>query len=79
MALATQPLTAEDLLRMPADGWRYELVQGELRRKPLPGFQHGRIAFSCELAITGNRSGRMCSQQEAVVSRFVKDFAEHGA
>jgi Uma2 family endonuclease len=37
-------VTAEDLLRMPRDGWRYELVEGELRRMPPPGFQHGATA-----------------------------------
>ena len=37
-------MTADDLLRMPDDGWRYELVQGELRRMPPPGYQHGRTA-----------------------------------
>jgi Uma2 family endonuclease len=44
MAVAAQLLTAEDLLRMPRDGWRYELVEGELRRMPPPGFQHGTTA-----------------------------------
>lgn len=44
MAVASQLLTAEDLLRMPRDGWRYELVEGELRRMPPPGFQHGTTA-----------------------------------
>lgn len=44
MTTATQLVTADDLLRMPDDGWRYELVEGELRRMPLPGFRHGRIA-----------------------------------
>lgn len=39
-----QLVTALDLLRMPRDGWRYELVEGELRRMPPPGFQHGVIA-----------------------------------
>src|SRR5436190_2459913 len=43
MTTALQLVTADDLLRMPDDGWRYELVQGELRRMPLPGFRHGRI------------------------------------
>jgi Uma2 family endonuclease len=44
MSVGTHLVTAEDLLRMPDDGWRYELVRGELRRMPLPGFRHGRIA-----------------------------------
>jgi Uma2 family endonuclease len=44
-------MTAEELLRMPRDGWRYELVEGELRRMPPPGFQHGTTA--------GEISGRL--------------------
>jgi Uma2 family endonuclease len=39
-----QLLTAEDLLRMPADGFRYELVRGELRKMPPAGDIHGKIA-----------------------------------
>jgi hypothetical protein len=30
MSTMTKPMTAEDLLRMPDDGFRYELVKGEL-------------------------------------------------
>lgn len=37
-------LTAEDLLRLPEDGRRYELVRGELIEMTSPGGQHGRIA-----------------------------------
>jgi Uma2 family endonuclease len=41
MATATQPLTADDLLRMPADDMRHELVRGELVTMPPAGFEHG--------------------------------------
>src|SRR5689334_7071085 len=41
--------------------------------------QHGRITFAGEFAIAGYRAGRMCPQQEAVIGRFVKDFADCGA
>jgi Uma2 family endonuclease len=51
MTVASQLVTAEELLRMPRDGWRYELVEGELRRMPPPGFQHG--------ATAGEISGRL--------------------
>lgn len=37
-------MTAEALFNLPDDGWRYELVKGELRRMPPAGMQHGRIA-----------------------------------
>ncbi|HEY0371908.1 MAG TPA: Uma2 family endonuclease [Thermoanaerobaculia bacterium] len=36
--------TAEELLRMPDDGNRYELVEGELKRMSPAGWQHGVIA-----------------------------------
>ena len=34
-------LTAEELWKMPADGYRYELVKGILRKMPLAGLEHG--------------------------------------
>jgi Uma2 family endonuclease len=39
-----QPSTAEELLGMPDDGFRYELVRGELRRMSPAGRHHGRVA-----------------------------------
>lgn len=44
MATTVQPITAEELLRMPDDGSRCELVRGELRRMSPAGQEHGRIA-----------------------------------
>ena len=37
MATGTLRVTAEELLRMPDDGSRYELVEGELRKMPPAG------------------------------------------
>ncbi|MDT7542234.1 MAG: hypothetical protein QOE33_2138 [Acidobacteriota bacterium] len=38
----TQTLLSEDdLLRMPDDGYRYELVEGKLRSLPLNDYEHG--------------------------------------
>lgn len=44
MAIQTRRTTAEDLLNMPDDGHRYELVGGELRRMAPAGGQHGYLA-----------------------------------
>jgi Uma2 family endonuclease len=41
MAVEPKLMTAEELERLPADGWRYELVRGELRKMPPVGFEHG--------------------------------------
>ncbi len=43
MTTTVQPVTADDLLRMPDDGFRYQLVKGELRRTALAGHEHGRV------------------------------------
>ena len=43
MATKTR-FTAEDLLRMPDDGVRRELVNGEIVEMPPPNFQHGYVA-----------------------------------
>ena len=38
MTTARKLITADELLDMPDDGYRYELVRGELVKTPLPGF-----------------------------------------
>ena len=45
MSTAANPTTAEQLAKMPSDGKRYELVNGELRTMSPAGGQHGRIAM----------------------------------
>ena len=44
MATQLGAITAEELLRMPDDGMRRELVQGELREMTPAGFRHGTVA-----------------------------------
>ncbi len=46
MTTQTRPITADDLLRMPDDGFRYELVEGNLREMAPAGHQRGRIAIN---------------------------------
>ncbi len=43
MDVVRQQATADELLHMPDDGFRYELVRGELRRMTPAGSEHGRI------------------------------------
>ena len=40
---APTPATEADLMRMPDDGWKYELVDGEIRRLSPAGGRHGQI------------------------------------
>jgi len=45
MSTVVQLVTAEELLKMPDDGIRYELIRGELKKMPPPGHVHGRVAM----------------------------------
>jgi Uma2 family endonuclease len=44
MATEKTLLTADDLLRLPDDGMRHELIRGELRTMPPAGGEHGIVA-----------------------------------
>lgn len=46
------PITAEELLQLPHDGRRYELVKGELKEMRPAGPQHGRVANNIAFLIT---------------------------
>ena len=45
MTTASRIVTAEELLRMPDDGFRYELVKGELIKMAPAGAAHGSLAM----------------------------------
>lgn len=45
MTTRTRPVPAEELLRKPDDGFRYELVSGELRMLVPAGSEHGYVAL----------------------------------
>lgn len=45
MSTTVQSMTAADLLRLPTDGRRYELIRGELRQMAPAGPTHGRLAM----------------------------------
>jgi Uma2 family endonuclease len=47
----TKPVTADELLRMPDDGFRYELVKGELKRMSPTGDEHGRVTMELAYAL----------------------------
>ena len=44
-ATRTRLMTADELLDMPDDGWRYELIRGELIRMSPAGNRHGKFAM----------------------------------
>ena len=63
MVTSKQLMTAEELLNMPDDGYRYELVRGELRKMSPAGHVHGRYAWSIAFSMGGivetNRLGEI--------------------
>jgi Uma2 family endonuclease len=67
MAVAYQIITADELLRMPGNGFRYELVQGALRRMSPAGFHHGRlimnIATPLDQHVRAQKLGIVCAAE----------------
>jgi len=63
MSTTIQTTTADELLRMPDDGFRYELVRGELRKMSPAGHKHGRIAGNITSSlgphVVANKLGRV--------------------
>ena len=52
MATSARLMTADELLHMPSDGKRHELIEGELiKLTPPPGFQHGLTAAKALVAL----------------------------
>ena len=49
MSVTNALITADELLHMPRDGYRYELVKGELIRMAPAGSEHGVIAVNITL------------------------------
>ena len=62
-ATLTKSITADELLAMPDDGYRYELVKGELRKMTPTGDEHGDItmelAASLHRHVKENRLGKI--------------------
>ena len=51
MAVEPKLMTADELLRLPDDGQRHELVRGELRTMPPGGDEHGSIAGTFHVSL----------------------------
>jgi Uma2 family endonuclease len=51
MAQETRAITADELLRMPDDGYKYELVAGRLRKMTPAGSLHGVVGMRLAIAL----------------------------
>ena len=47
-------MTADELLGLADDGWRYELVRGELKRMSPSGARHGEVAARIIICLGGH-------------------------
>ena len=54
MTTTKQLVTEDELLRMPDDGYRYELVEGELRQMAPTGYDHGRCTSNLSLLLAAH-------------------------
>ena len=52
VAVERRLITADDLLRLPDDGMRHELVEGELRTMAPPGWQHGKFSMRAAVSLS---------------------------
>ncbi|MBI4265967.1 MAG: Uma2 family endonuclease [Acidobacteria bacterium] len=59
--------TADDLLRRPGDGYRYELVRGELRQMTPSGYAHGVVVANLtgplERHVRAHSLGQICGAE----------------
>jgi Uma2 family endonuclease len=53
MTTTLQRSTANELFEMPDDGFRYELVKGELRKMSPSGWEHGVVVVNITLLLGG--------------------------
>ncbi len=64
MSTTVQVMTADELLLMPKDGFRYELVKGELKKMSPAGFEHGVIGMNLGMLLAryvkANKLGDVC-------------------
>lgn len=67
MTTQVQLTTADELLRHPSDGYRYELVKGDLKKMAPAGFEHGTLVaeFAAELRnfVRANTLGRVTAAE----------------
>jgi Uma2 family endonuclease len=71
MSSTVRLITADELLTMPPDGFRYELVKGELIKMAPASYEHGIVAMSFGSRlfnhVTANNLGKVCGSETGFV------------
>jgi Uma2 family endonuclease len=70
MSTTVQNMAAANLLRLPADGRRYELIRGELRQMAPAGPTHGRLAMRIAARLLQHVEGHNLGTVYAVQTGF---------
>jgi Uma2 family endonuclease len=70
MGIATHLMTAEELLRLPDDGYRHELIKGELLTMSPPGELHGAVAMNLSILVGQYVKSRRLGQLYAAETGF---------
>ena len=70
MSTTTQSTTADDLLRISDDGFRYELVKGELRKMWPAGHKHGHIAMNVATPLNNHVTAKKLGRVYAAETGF---------
>ena len=72
MITKTRPMTAEEFLNMPDDGFRHELIMGELVEMPPPGQYHAEIGSIVDGSlgphVRGARIGKVYTEYGYILS-----------
>ena len=64
-------MTADELLAMPDDGFRYELVRGELRKMSPAGRFHGKYALKIGISLGGHVVANDLGEAHGVDTGFI--------
>lgn len=64
-------VTSEQLTTLPHDGCRMELVEGEVRRRPLAGCTHGRVSISVGARLAAHVADRALGTVFAAETGFL--------
>lgn len=77
MAIQSGAFTAGELLKKPDDGFRYELVRGELRKMAPAGYEHGatvmNISTPLDQHVRANNLGRLYAAETGFLIRSDPD------
>ena len=71
MTVSTKLMTADELLRLPDDGKRYELIEGTLNETPPAGTEHGLIAMKAGAILYQHARQRGLGEVFAAETGFV--------